>query len=162
MGVSPDCNMYSLKTLSEQGGTVSAILSALDVVVEFVATSGRKSIVSMSLGGKCETEGMHVQYVHRVFVSFVITLIIVIVSYLFIYLFIHLFFYLSKCLFAFTYIYLSYIYLSFINFSTCLFALFLSIFLSLDCSEDTLVMAVGIISDKGITVSVAAGNEGDS
>jgi hypothetical protein len=64
VGVSPDCNMYGLKTLSEQGGSVSAILSALDVVVEFAANSGRKSIVSMSLGGICETEGMYIQYVY--------------------------------------------------------------------------------------------------
>jgi hypothetical protein len=40
-----------------------------------------------------------------------------------------------------------------------LFSIFI-ISLLLDCSEDTLVAAVGIISDKGITVSVAAGNEG--
>jgi hypothetical protein len=74
VGVSPDCNIYGLKTLNEQGGSVSAILSALDVVVEFAANSGRKSIVSMSLGGKCETEGMYVQYVHTL-VTYILLLL---------------------------------------------------------------------------------------
>lgn len=57
-GVSPNCNMYGLKVLNDKGeGTVSVILGALDFILKFVQNSGRRSVISMSLGGPCEVNG---------------------------------------------------------------------------------------------------------
>ena len=58
MGASRDCNILSLKVLTDAGdGTVSDILNAFDRVIQYAKSSGRRSVVSMSLGGPCENEG---------------------------------------------------------------------------------------------------------
>ena len=55
VGVSPGANIYGVKVLSDDGsGDVSAILAALDFVRTRVASTGRRSVVSMSLGGPCD------------------------------------------------------------------------------------------------------------
>ena len=57
IGVAPDANIYSLKVLNDDGqGSSSAILAAFDVVINNAKDSGRRSVVSMSLGGPCETD----------------------------------------------------------------------------------------------------------
>lgn len=55
VGVARGVNIYSLKILSDDGeGETSDILQALDLVKSKAATSGHRSIMSMSLGGECE------------------------------------------------------------------------------------------------------------
>ena len=57
VGVSPGANLYGVKVLDNDGaGDVSAILDALDFIATRVASTGRRSVVSMSLGGACETD----------------------------------------------------------------------------------------------------------
>ena len=57
IGVAPNVNIYSLKVLNDDGqGTSSAILAAFDVVVSTVKKNGRRGVVSMSLGGPCESD----------------------------------------------------------------------------------------------------------
>lgn len=56
--MSRDCNILSLKVLTDSGeGTVSDILNAIDRVLKYARNSGRRSVVSMSLGGPCEMGG---------------------------------------------------------------------------------------------------------
>ena len=53
-GVAPDCNILSMKVLSNDGsGYSSDIIGALEYVALLSSISGRKSVVSMSLGGPC-------------------------------------------------------------------------------------------------------------
>eukprot|EP01035_Chromulina_nebulosa_P020654 gene20654-26779_t len=55
VGVSPGVNIYGLKVLDSQGsGATSTIVNALEEVISLSISSGRRSIVSMSLGGPCE------------------------------------------------------------------------------------------------------------
>lgn len=56
VGVSPHVNIFALKVLSDTGeGSTSAILTSFDIVLTTVKKSGKRSIVSLSLGGPCET-----------------------------------------------------------------------------------------------------------
>lgn len=56
VGVSPNANMYGLKVLSDAGeGDTGDIAAALDYVAQLKAQHGRPAVVSMSLGGGCET-----------------------------------------------------------------------------------------------------------
>ena len=58
MGVSPGANIYGVKVLSDDGsGDVSAILAALDFVRTRVASTGRRSVVSIASGGRWEGVG---------------------------------------------------------------------------------------------------------
>ena len=58
-GVSPGANIYGMKVLSDSGsGSTSIIVEAMDMVLERYQDSrygGRPAVVSMSLGGGCET-----------------------------------------------------------------------------------------------------------
>lgn len=55
IGVSPRANIYGLKVLSDQGsGSSSGIVAALEYVSTHVQSTGRRSVVTMSLGGPCE------------------------------------------------------------------------------------------------------------
>lgn len=64
VGVSPGANLLSLKVLNDQGeGDTSAVVAALDYVLQLSRTSGRRSVVSMSLGGPCETSDCSVDSV---------------------------------------------------------------------------------------------------
>lgn len=86
VGVSPDVNLLGMKVLSDDGeGSTVDIVEALDYVYELSLASSRRSVVTMSLGGPCETS---------------------------------------------------------------------------NCDDDSLVQAVEFLSEHGIVVSVAAGNEG--
>jgi subtilisin family serine protease len=58
VGVSPGASLYGLKVLSDEGeGSSSDIVEALDHVLSLYKTNNprRPSVVSMSLGGPCET-----------------------------------------------------------------------------------------------------------
>lgn len=56
MGVSPDVNIYGLKVLNDEGeGATSTIIDALDIVLGRYLSGKRSSIVSMSLGGPCDS-----------------------------------------------------------------------------------------------------------
>ena len=53
-GVARECNILSMKVLSNEGsGYRSDIIDALEQVALLTSMSGRKSVVSMSLGGGC-------------------------------------------------------------------------------------------------------------
>lgn len=58
VGVSPNCNLLGVQVLNESGeGDTSDILTALEFVHSRVQSNGnRPSVVSMSLGGPCETD----------------------------------------------------------------------------------------------------------
>lgn len=57
VGIATEANIYALKILSDAGeGSTSDIVAALDVVLSKYHSSGRPSILSMSLGGDCDTE----------------------------------------------------------------------------------------------------------
>lgn len=57
VGVAKDANIYGLKILNAEGeGDTAGISDALDLVLSRVRAGHRPSIVSMSLGGSCETE----------------------------------------------------------------------------------------------------------
>lgn len=57
VGLSPNANLYGLKILNSEGqGSSSDVVLALDYVASLAQTSGRRSLVSMSLGGPCEDE----------------------------------------------------------------------------------------------------------
>lgn len=74
MGVSRDCNILALKALADAGeGTVSDILNAMDRVITYAKTSGRRSVVSMSFGGPCEQGGEHLKFTFTCSVSFLVS-----------------------------------------------------------------------------------------
>lgn len=53
-GVARGCNILSMKVLNNEGyGYSSDIIDALEYVAQLSSMSGRKSVVSMSLGGLC-------------------------------------------------------------------------------------------------------------
>ena len=53
-GVARECNIFSMKVLGNDGsGYTSDIIEAMEYVALLSSTSGRKSVVSMSLGGPC-------------------------------------------------------------------------------------------------------------
>jgi subtilisin family serine protease len=55
VGVARGVNIYSLKILSDDGeGDTSDIIDALELVHTKAFASGRRSIMSMSLGGDCD------------------------------------------------------------------------------------------------------------
>lgn len=55
VGVSPGCNLFGVKVLDKQGaGSTSVVVRAMEFVYSFVQTSGRRAIITMSLGGACE------------------------------------------------------------------------------------------------------------
>jgi aqualysin 1 len=57
VGVSPDANIYGLKILDASGqGDTSSIATALELVLQRFHTTRHPSVVSMSLGGPCETD----------------------------------------------------------------------------------------------------------
>jgi hypothetical protein len=57
VGVSPQVNLYGLKVLSDEGsGSTSDIVSALDFAMAKAASSGRRSVLTMSLGGPCDED----------------------------------------------------------------------------------------------------------
>ena len=57
VGISPQANLYGLKILNKDGeGTTEAALLAMNHIAQIYKKSARLSIVSMSLGGPCDTE----------------------------------------------------------------------------------------------------------
>lgn len=57
VGLSPNANLYGLKILNSDGeGSSADVVLALDYVASQVKSSGRRSLVSMSLGGPCEDD----------------------------------------------------------------------------------------------------------
>ena len=55
VGVAPGCNLYGVKVLDKDGaGTTSVVVRAMDFVNSFIKTTGRRAIITMSLGGACE------------------------------------------------------------------------------------------------------------
>ena len=57
MGVAPEANIFMLKILNDNGeGNTAVVLAALDVVENYFVSHGKKpSILSMSLGGDCDS-----------------------------------------------------------------------------------------------------------
>ena len=52
IGVAPGANIYGVKVLSDEGsGYTSTIVTALNWIADYVAGTGKPSVVSMSLGG---------------------------------------------------------------------------------------------------------------
>jgi len=57
VGVAPNANLYGLKVLTDNGaGDSSDVMEALDMIVGLVQDSKNPSIVSMSLGGECDSD----------------------------------------------------------------------------------------------------------
>jgi len=57
VGLSPNANLYGLKILNSDGeGSSADVVLALDYVASLAQSSGRRSLVSMSLGGPCEDD----------------------------------------------------------------------------------------------------------
>ena len=55
VGVAPGCNLFGVKVLDKQGaGSTSVVVRAMEFVYNFVQSTGRRAIVTMSLGGACE------------------------------------------------------------------------------------------------------------
>ena len=59
MGVATCSNLYGLKVLSDAGsGSTSGIIAALSVIkARHISSPGKKTVVSMSLGGGCAYVG---------------------------------------------------------------------------------------------------------
>ena len=57
VGVAPHANIFGVQVLNEDGeGTTSGIVLALEFTLNNIKKRGRRSIVSMSLGGDCDTD----------------------------------------------------------------------------------------------------------
>jgi subtilisin family serine protease len=57
VGVSPGANLYGVRVLDDDGsGSTADIVSALEWVLGYSKSTGHRSVVSMSLGGPCESD----------------------------------------------------------------------------------------------------------
>lgn len=57
VGLSPEANLYGLKILNGDGeGSSSDVVLAMDYVASMAQSSGRRSLISMSLGGPCDED----------------------------------------------------------------------------------------------------------